>query len=565
VVGAFVALEILNMAEYFPAVTLMTDGKGETSISVGLGDVWIRAWMGDTFAEKKVSPQIAAEVELSLERSVGKPDWITDEWEQTEFSAPIECPIHLDQETREQKERGARRLKEANEIREQHFAACYDEKLAGAYPEEAGMLRMAGENIEEIHTFLTKDQNPDRKRMLHSLAAKDYKDLKAGILEDHLDCEQGGLTEEVYGKYLLCPRIYLEELTPYRSFIRDYFKEAEKECFVQKPELIWNYIEDTIHYDPEVDYRTICATPVGCLRMRQGNPLAQRILFVAICRSLNLPARLNHVTLTPEYWKEGTFTAPKGFAKGQETDDPTKEDMASLVLQVKDGRKWNYFQTWTIGKLEGVHFDTLDYEGLSFENNTLELVLKPGTYRLITSQRMPSGDQCASRRVFTLEHGEQKIVEMALWENKAENMLVNYSLKDFQIQDKGGKEYLVSDLVTEQPTILAFLGVGAEPTEHVLNELLASAAHWNEAATRMIMILREPGELKNATLQQVLESLSGIELYFDKQGNSERVAAEMHVDTEKLPILALVQKELVGIYACAGYNVGSVELMLNLM
>jgi hypothetical protein len=427
------------------------------------------------------------------------------------------------------------------------------------------VLRTAGENIEEIRAFLTKDENPDRKRMLHSLAVKDYKDLKAGILEDHLSCEQNGLTEEVYGKYLLCPRIYLEELTPYRSFIREYFKKEEKERFVQNPELIWKYIQDTIHYDPEVDYRTICATPVGCLRMKQGNPLAQRILFVAICRRLNLPARLNHVALTPEYLKEGTFTAPKGFAKGQESDDPVKKDIASLVLKVKDGRKWNYFQTWTIGKLEGVHFDTLDYEGLSFENNALELVLKPGIYRLVTSLRMPGGDQRASRRVFSLKRGEQKSVEMALWENRVENMLVNYSLKDFQIQDKTGKEYLVSELVTEQPTILAFLGVGAEPTEHVLNELLASAAHWNETAARMIMVLREPGELKNATLHRVLETLTGIELYYDKQGNSERVAAEMHVDTEKLPVLALVQKELVGIYACAGYNVGSVELMLNLL
>jgi hypothetical protein len=299
--------------------------------------------------------------------------------------------------------------------------------------------------------------------------------------------------------------------------------------------------------------------------MKQGNPLAQRILFVAICRSLNLPARLNYVALTPEYLKEGTFTAPEGFAEGQEADNPTKKDMASLVLKVKDGRKWNYFQTWTIGKLEGVHFDTLDYEGLSFENNALELVLKPGIYRLVTSLRMPGGDQRASRRVFSLERGEQKSVEMALWENRVENMLVNYSLKDFQIQDKTGKEYLVSELVTEQPTILAFLGVGAEPTEHVLNELLASAAHWNETAARMIMVLREPGELKNATLHRVLETLTGIELYYDKKGNSERVAAEMHVDTEKLPVLALLQKELVGIYACAGYNVGSVELMLNLL
>ncbi len=562
--GALVALEILNMAEYFPAAVLEADSCGEVRLFVGLGDIWIRAWKGDIFAEKKASPQSTARVELWLECCGEKPDWVSDDWEREQVCAPKECPIHLVQETQEQKERNARRLKEAGVLREQRFAACYDEELARIYPEEAAMLRTAGENIGELRDFLTKDGNPDRKRMLHSLAIKDYKDLKAGILEDHLNCQRRSLAEEVYQRYLLCPRVHWEELTPYRSFIREYFKEEEKECFVQNPELIWKYIEDTIHYDPKVDYKTICATPIGCLRMKQGNPMAQRILFVAICRSLNLPARLNDVTLAPEYWKEENFVALRGFAEGREANSH-EEDMASLALKVKDGRKWNYFQTWTIGKLEGVRFDTLNYEGLSFENNALELALKPGIYRLVTSLRMPGGDQRTARREFRLEPGEQKSIEMELWESSAEDVLVNYSLKDFGIQKEGGEEAFLSELVTEQPVILAFLGVGAEPTEHVLNELLASAAHWNEIAARMIMVLREPGERNNATLRRVLENLSGIELYYDKQRNSERVAAEMHVDTEKLPVLVLLRKELAGNYACAGYNVGSVDLMLNLM
>ncbi|SHO49243.1 transglutaminase domain-containing protein [Anaerocolumna xylanovorans] len=562
---AFAAVEILNMAEYFPAVTLVTDSKGEAHVSVGLGDVRVRAWKGDTFGEKKVSLKVTAKAELSLECSAGKPDWVTDEWEQAGFSAPEECPMHLGRETQEQKERKARRLKEANQIREQRFVACYDEKLASVYTEEAGMFRTAGENAAEIRAFLTKDENPGRRRMLHSLAVKDYKDLKASILEDHLGCEQGSLNEETYEKYLLCPRISKEELTPYRSFIRAYFKENEKERFGKNPEQIWKYIKDTIHYDTEVDYSTICATPIGCLKMKQGNSLAQKILFAAICRSLNIPARLNSVTLAPEYLKEGVFTIPEGFAEGQKAKDIAKEDAASLILKVKDKSKWNYFQTWTIGKLEGVHFDTLNYEGVSFEDNALELVLEPGVYRLITSMRMPNGDQHTSQRVFCLEHGEQKSIEMTLWESEAKDMLVNYSLNDFPVQDNTGKEYMVSELVTENAVILAFLGVGEEPTEHVLNELLASASHWKETAARMVMVLREPGELKNATLRRVLESLSGVELFFDEQRSCERAAAKMHVDADKLPVLILIQKELVGIYACAGYNVGSVELMLKLL
>ena len=64
--------------------------------------------------------------------------------------------------------------------------------------------------------------------MLHSLSAKDYKDLKKEVLEDHLLCERGDWPEDIYVKYLLCPRIGREELTAWRSFIRAYFTEEEK-------------------------------------------------------------------------------------------------------------------------------------------------------------------------------------------------------------------------------------------------------------------------------------------------------------------------------------------------
>lgn len=44
----------------------------------------------------------------------------------------------------------------------------------------------------------------------------------------------------------------------------------------------------------------------------------------------------------------------------------------------------------------------------------------------------------------------------------------------------------------------------------------------------------------------------------------ERTAESMGVDSEKLPVLVIVGNGPAGIYACAGYHVGSVELMLGI-
>lgn len=560
--GAFVAMEILNMAEYYPAANLITDEKGQVHITVGLGDIRIRAWKDHLFAEVMASPQENLKVELQLGLSEEQLDWVSDEWESCELTAPEEYVMHPGKETKEQKERNAKRFEEANRMREQRFAAYYLEDRAADYPEEASMLRIAGENFTELFEFLTKDYNPDRKRMLHSLVDKDYKDLKAEILESHLDCEQNGLPEDIYVPYLLCPRVYVEELTPYKQYIRDYFTKEEKEAFVEKPDRIWQYIKEQIQYAPEVDYKTICATPVGCLKMKQGNPLAQRILFVAVCRSLGIPARMDRVTLKPQYWNGADFIVPESFLEDEKC---STEEKAVLQLQVEDGSKWNYFQTWTIGKLEGVKFTTLDYEGTSFQDNQLTLNLDPGIYRLITTLRMPNGNQHASQRVFQLAAGENKTVEMTLWETQVEDMLVDIRLEDFAVQDENGKEFMLSHLTDQKAMILAFLGVGAEPTEHVLNEMLAGVSHWNASGIQMLMILRDPAELKNATLRKVLDTVTGIQIYYDRQEHCEKVAKQMEIDPEKLPVLTVVENGLTGIYACSGYNVGSVDLMMKMI
>ena len=146
------------------------------------------------------------------------------------------------------------------------------------------------------------------------MSDKDYKDAKADILEDHLtgSGDGAGVEESLFVSCILCPRIYLEELTAYRSFINEYFTEEQKVEFRSNPSRIWAYIRKEIQYALDLDYDTICSTPVGCLRLKQGNPLSQKLLFAAICRTLMIPARLNPVTLEAEYHDGSKFIVVSG-------------------------------------------------------------------------------------------------------------------------------------------------------------------------------------------------------------------------------------------------------------
>lgn len=83
-------------------------------------------------------------------------------------------------------------------------------------------------------------------------------------------------------------------------------------------------------------------TPSGCLKMGVGSTLSKKILFVAIARTLGIPARLNPEDRSMEYRKDGRFVPVL----------PEAEKSCSLVLKSGDGTVWKYFQNWTMARLE---------------------------------------------------------------------------------------------------------------------------------------------------------------------------------------------------------------------
>ncbi|MFR3249742.1 MAG: transglutaminase domain-containing protein [Eisenbergiella sp.] len=64
--GAKVWTGVLNMAEYYPAATIIADEAGEVRITLGLGDVLLHAEKDGFFAEKEVDVLETAEAELVL-------------------------------------------------------------------------------------------------------------------------------------------------------------------------------------------------------------------------------------------------------------------------------------------------------------------------------------------------------------------------------------------------------------------------------------------------------------------------------------------------------------------
>ncbi len=565
-----VSFEILNMAEYCSVVNLYTDRDGKVSLTVGLGDVHVRARKEGLCCEAWITPEDEDGTVMVLKKEEDK----FGIWVDADVRAPKDYPVNPVKLTKEQKERNRERIQEANQMREGRIAGYFKAEEASSYPDETEILRLSAGNFDEIYKFLSKDQNPDRKAMLNSLAVKDYKDASAEILESHLTGavpyrktweENGHL--DIYVKYILCPRVLLEEMTDYRGFIEEFFNESEKEEFRKNPETIWEYVKQHIGFESKLDYKTICSTPAGSLKLLQSNPLSQKILFVSICRTFGIPARINPVNLEAEVYETGRFVSITG---ADEIVKDRTEESGKLVLYGETDNLWTYYQTWTIGRLKEGQFVSLDYTGLKFSGGVLKLDLEPGIYRLITSVRLPSGNQNASEYVFKLKKNEEKSVTMRLRAGSLDDMLVDNMLDDFEVtvKSENEKEKTVpaSALMEGKSNILAILSEGQEPTEHVLNEILEQKEALESLDAQIVFLLQSEMSLQNRTISKVLEAIPQIKVgYISFDDTVEPLARRMYVDPEKLPLLIVTDPGLKAVYGCSGYNVGSVNLMMKLL
>lgn len=588
--GASVSVEILNMAEFCSVLTLTTGADGTAGLTMGLGDVLVRAWKDGLCAETPVGAE-DREIRLKLTEA---PENMPSGRTELEIRAPKDGVTPWPVPEAAQKAVGRARLKEADTARERKLSAFREEaaRAAESYPDEADIFLRARGNVAGVKKFLDgEDWKQERKELLHSLSDKDFRDLDPEILQEQLrqlaplspDVQQrmasGAQTDsassrEVFVRCCLCPRIGMEELTAFAPAVKEFFPGQERAAFRKRPECIWEWEQAHLKYLPSEDYDTLKITPPAALRGLWADETGKRTLFVAVCRTLGIPARLNPVTGQAEYltgneWREVSGEAgAAGDGPEEAVADRSHSDSASarLLLLTSPEDPWSYAQTWSIGRLSGMGYETLNYEGIHPENGRMELRLKSGIYRLIITNRMPGGSQYASIICFHLKEGEERTLEMKLHRPELKDLLVKNPLPAFTLQDGGGNTVDSASLLNGAKSLLIFVEEGKEPTEHVLNELPAEKERMERLSCRLILVADSTASLENPLLNRTADVFETAEVYFDEGlENAEPVARRMYVAPDLLPLLVAVDEQGCGIYACSGYHVGSVGLALKLL
>ena len=340
--------------------------------------------------------------------------------------------------------------------------------------------------------------------------------------------------DEIYIPYVWNPRVENEVLTRWRKKILGYFDKGQRDAFEADPKSIWTWIEENISVRNDKERLTAYTTPGAALELGIAGEKSHKVLFVAIARTLGIPARLNPADGAIEYWDGMRFVAV--------LEESRKE--SHLTVFAGEKGDWNYFQNWTIAVTDGRGYLTLDFSDRKWEAGKLELDIMPGDYRILTGNRLPNGNILGKRYDFHIEKDETKRVELELREYCLEEMFNRHSIPDSKLTDRAGNR---------------------EPTVHILNEMMDLKEKYEKIQKQIIFILRSEESLKNATLVKCLELLPEIQVYFHDFGkDKEMTARRMYVDSGKLPLMTITEGKCQGIFAAAGYSVGMADMLVRI-
>ena len=548
--GAEVSFEVLNYSEYAPIAEKETDENGRAVLTTGLGSLHIsvRACCNEEWlhAEKAMNTETEDSCEICLRHQTAGENAGYEKWTAADMFAPHDAPVNTDMPDPKQKERGNKRLAAANAHREQKVRNWRNPECE----------RFLQKEVNRIEKAVAASYRED---LLNVLTEKDRTDCLSDVLEEHLDLAipyHGMMNRDTFVSYVLNPRVDDEVLQKYRREIKNKFSRDEKQELRNDPSQIWKLVEKAVVSRPEKERSSVITTPAGCLNTCTGSFLSKKILFVAMARTLGVPARLNPHDRSMEYMENGKFVPV--LAK--------TEKNSTLILKSGEDTQWKYFQNWSIAKLENGRYVSLKLGTEAFENQHMNLPLESGKYRILTSNRLPNGNIFANEYHFEIQPGETKEIDLVLREADLEDMLENISMPEFTLRKEDGSTVKASELTADGKHILAFLEEEKEPTEHILNEMMEQEEAFAGYAEKIIFVVRSKDALETPTLSKALKKLKNVQIYYDDFSEIiNTLGRRMYVDPDKLPLIIVTNGSLNGIYATSGYNVGTGDMLLRLM
>lgn len=558
---ATVRFQLYNYAEYYTLAARQTDANGQASILTGKGDLRIWANKGDHFAYAKMDGRTQKTLTLQLN--------LQDNSAPKEYTATLDiCPptggANLMQSTPERIAINDQRKHYEDSLREAYRQSWpTKESLAKAGYHNANftdeqlydIIRRSEGNYREIMKFLDMHDTVNEHFLIPeymaALADKDLRDAPADVLEAQLHYYRSDVwPKDVFVKGVLPARISNELLRP----DRDILGVCHKHIFHTIPTIqqLREYVDTTIVVDNGCNYFNCPISPMGVLAGKRADSHSRGIFFVALCRSLGVPAYMDNSNGELYAWEKGEWQNVKFQVSGSKFQDD-----ATIILH--NPNSYVYYPHYTLQRFVNGEYVSYDFEGdKRVESNPIELSVPAGSYCLSTGNRYSNGDVLSQMEFFNVPTNgtvEKTITlrPLVARANEYGRIDVDQTLVNGQslqsLMTQSGKDRLILCLVTP----------GTEPVNHLVKELEAKQGDYEQWNGPMVFIANNANWKSSKKLPK--------NLAVTQNGYQKTMDIILHGLTEKHdglnPVCIVVDKNGTIRFFSEGYHIGLGELMLE--
>jgi transglutaminase-like putative cysteine protease len=475
--NALIEYQLYNYAEFYPLAIVPSNSSGISHFETGLGDLLIWAHKDDNFNLSKISVKETDTLILKLDRKIEDGYTLN-----LDLNVPVVMPP-LEGPSAELVKRNAMRLENDNSIRQKYVDSWMQKKdaknLAVTLKADTSafikIIEKSMGNYREISSFLSAA--PDSLRplaldLLEILPEKDLRDSRKSILSDHLLNYVSGFKgtdyrDKFFEDYVLNPRVANEKLISWRHYFQTRLPETIRLSGKENPSVIVQYLNDSILIADDENYYETPLTPEGVFELKVSDKASRAICFVAICRSLGIPSRLEPGSNVPQYffndnWIDVYFSdqkhpaAEKGYLRLTSADTkPVPE----------------YYVHFTLARFEAGRYNTLEYDfNKKVTDFTQELALPAGHYMLVTGNRLNDSRILAGISFFDLTSNEHKSLSVNIRKNIDEKTISGHvDIENFS--DLTGIKNLSQCCTKDNGMVMIWIDPDKEPSKHIFNDL----------------------------------------------------------------------------------------------
>ncbi len=573
VASAIVDFSLFNSAEFYPLATFTTDEQGYCSLTTGIGDLVIWARKGSAWNFQKVSVETTDTIRIIIDVHKSLPQAVT-----MDLVPPVE------REPVPPQEKGIadnmKRLQVEDSLRAVYRSTFIPgteiHQLAVEFHLDSTLVKNCLTKSAGNHRTLVQflRDAPDSLKswaltLLTVLSDKDLRDVTHPVLQHHLlESFRNGMPDsridrELFTQYILSPRVAHEMLVPYRTLFQNFSKTlASFDGQHVVPSMI-RWIERNITIEAETNQYGVPLTPRGVLELRLADATSRDIFFVAWCRSLAIPARLEPATKIPQFYKHGTW---KNVIFERSTSiSPYVGTVTLTYAKTKNQATPEYGVHYTLARYIDGKFSTLDFEPQkSFPRPFL---IEAGSYMLVTGNRQSDGSVLSHVEFFSLSPNKKRTIPLTIRDSAMSPKEYGTLPRHFVLSDKNGNPSTLGELAQQSGILLAWIEPDQEPTKHFLNDLESQKSVLEQWGGPIILqVINDESGRKNLLIPS--SKLSSQSFTVNDSGGMlyKRFASELKKPlSHHFPLVVFLDQNGSVLYRSEGYRIGIGEQISNLI